>query len=607
MKTRKVLKKIRANAKTALILFFMSLAVFAVAFAAYAYEYRDLSLPKTTLVGQEFASLTREAVKEKISQIEAQNKQNKIALVNADKKWDMTLESAGWKPRTDEMVNSIFDYGHSAKWYKNIWPLARTLVFGHKVEFTYEIDQKKIEDWVNSINDEIGTPKKEANLKIKGGEVQVIEPSAGKAINTAELSDLISKTMALESSNEIKLNLIDDQPIILKTEAEGQIEKAKQLVSESVELVGPKGSYDISASQLGAAIELKKEIKSKKGLFGTSIEYGPVYVSFNESKIRENLDKAAEQTDITPSDAKFNIIDGKVSILQTSTDGKVIKIDEAVKLVISELEKGQNKKIELPIKDNKAAISAQTASDIERYGIKELIGTGTTSFSGSTQSRIHNISMGVQYISGTLIKPGEEFSTIGHLGAIDGSSGYLQELVIKENQTIPEFGGGLCQVSTTLFRAVMNAGLEVTERHNHSYRVSYYEPPIGMDATIYSPKPDFKFKNDTTNYVLIQGKINGNKITFDVYGTKDGREVEITEPYVYDVTSPAEDIYIDDPSLAPGEVKRIDRAHPGAKAVFYYRVKKDGKVNETKFNSSYVPWPAKYLRGPQTDSQTASQ
>jgi vancomycin resistance protein YoaR len=213
---------------------------------------------------------------------------------------------------------------------------------------------------------------------------------------------------------------------------------------------------------------------------------------------------------------------------------------------------------------------------------------------------VHNIKTGVKYISGAIVKPNEEFSTIARLGTIDQSSGYLPELVIKENSTVPEFGGGLCQVSTTLFRAAMNAGLDITERQNHSYRVSYYEPPVGMDATIYYPKPDFKFKNTTNNYILINGYVEGTKVSFDIYGTKDGRTVSVSDPEVYDITPPPDPIYTDDPTLEPGEVKQTDSAHPGAKAIFYYTVKKgDQIINKQTFKSAYVPWPAKFKRGPE--------
>lgn len=605
MNKKNLLKKIRANAKNALIIFSLTLAILIVAFIAYYIEFKQKVLPNSYVVSENISSLSKDELSSRIAQIHETGKQNKISLKFEDKSWEMTLESAGWKLLQDTQTDKIFSTGHSQKWYKNIWPLVRCIFARRDYNIEYEFDEKKVEDWIDSINGEIGTPKKEANIQIKKGELQVIEPQAGKKINLEKLTSFLEDIFALDTKDIIILELSDDNPIISREEAESLSDKARQLTSEAVTLIAPEGKIDLSSRELGLMIELKKNIQSRKGLFGAKNEYSDAYVSFSEDKIREVLDDNADRVNTDPVDAKFSIVDGKVSILQASSDGKVIKTDDAVKQIVSTLETGEQKEIQLPIETKKASVSADEISDIEKYGIKELVGTATTSFTGSTANRIQNIKIGVQFISGTLVKPGEEFSTIAHLGAIDGSSGYLQELVIKENETIPEFGGGLCQVSTTLFRSVMNAGMEVTERHNHSYRVSYYEPPVGMDATIYSPRPDFKFKNDYNGYILIQGRVEGKKITFDIYGSKDGREVEITDPYVYDITDPPADIYIDDPGLAPGEVKRIDRSHQGAKAVFYYRVKKDGKTNEQKFLSSYVGWPAKYLRGPQISEQPA--
>jgi len=604
MNKKNLLKKIRANAKNALIIFSLTLVILIVAFIAYYIEFKQKVLPNSYIVSENISSLSKDELSTRISQIHEAGKQNKISLKFEDKSWEMTLESAGWKILQDDQTDKIFSAGHSQKWYKNIWSLVRCIFVQHNYDIEYEFDEKKVDDWIDSINSEIGTPKKEANIQIKKGELQIIEPQVGKKINLEKLTSFLEDIFALDTKDAITLELSDDNPIISRSEAESLSDKARQLTSEAVTLVAPEGKIDLSTRELGIMIELKKSVQSKRGLFGIKNEYSHPYVSFSEDEIREILNDNADRVNTDPVDAKFSIVDGKVSILQASSDGKVIKTDDAVKQIVSVLEAGEQKEIKLPVEIKKASVLADEISDIEKYGIKELVGTATTSFNGSTANRIQNIKIGVQFISGTLVKPGEEFSTIAHLGAIDGSSGYLQELVIKENETIPEFGGGLCQVSTTLFRSVMNAGMEVTERHNHSYRVSYYEPPVGMDATIYSPRPDFKFKNDYNGYILIQGRVEGRKITFDIYGSKDGREVEITDPYVYDITDPPADIYIDDPSLAAGEVKRIDRSHQGAKAVFYYRVKKDGETDEQKFLSSYVGWPAKYLRGPQISEQS---
>jgi vancomycin resistance protein YoaR len=107
----------------------------------------------------------------------------------------------------------------------------------------------------------------------------------------------------------------------------------------------------------------------------------------------------------------------------------------------------------------------------------------------------------------------------------------LPELVIKENKTTPEFGGGICQVSSTLFRAAIYSGLKITERRNHSYPIRYYLP-YGMDATIYEPRPDFKFINNTPGPILILSEVVGTELTFRFFGTRDGRSVTVDGPHI---------------------------------------------------------------------------
>jgi vancomycin resistance protein YoaR len=172
-----------------------------------------------------------------------------------------------------------------------------------------------------------------------------------------------------------------------------------------------------------------------------------------------------------------------------------------------------------------------TSTDLDKYGIKELLGEGTSNFRGSPKNRIHNIGVGAKKFNGVLIKPGEEFSFIKTLGPVDESTGYLPELVIKVDKTIPEYGGGMCQVSTTCFRAALNAGLKITARTNHAYPVQYYNPQ-GLDATVYIPKPDLMFVNDTSAYILIQTRIEGTQLFFDFFGTSDGRQTKIIGPFV---------------------------------------------------------------------------
>lgn len=171
------------------------------------------------------------------------------------------------------------------------------------------------------------------------------------------------------------------------------------------------------------------------------------------------------------------------------------------------------------------------SEDVNKLGIDVLIGEGSSNFAGSPKNRIHNIEVATSRFQGKLLAPGEEFSFVDILGPVDGEHGYLPELVIKNNKTEAEFGGGICQVSTTVFRAAIYSGLEITARKNHAYPVQYYNPQ-GMDATIYIPRPDLRFVNNTSGHLLIQAEIEETKLKFKFYGTNDGRKVVIDGPHI---------------------------------------------------------------------------
>jgi vancomycin resistance protein YoaR len=203
-------------------------------------------------------------------------------------------------------------------------------------------------------------------------------------------------------------------------------------------------------------------------------------------------------------------------------------------------------------------------SEVNDLGIRELVARGESYFAGSPNNRRHNIATGVAKVSGIVVKPGEEFSFNKYLGPVEENEGFLPELVIKKTGTVPELGGGLCQVSSTLFRAAMKAGFPIVERRNHSYAVSYYAPQ-GTDATIYPGVVDMKFLNDSKNAILIWPQfLDKNTLVYDIYGTKDDRKVTLGKPVVF------------------------DKKEDGSMKAYWERdVEKDGKISHDKFDSIY--------------------
>jgi len=385
-------------------------------------------------------------------------------------------------------------------------------------------------------------------------------------------------------STDIHLSVIEDKPLV----SDAMINKFRSQILATVNQGDISSSYNdkiITINNLDWRQWLQIKFKKNKAFLGFDVE-----------KIKKYFDDQGLSADIEilVQDAKFKLNNGKVSEFMDSREGKMIEWQKTT----IELEKviSENKKdFEIVVETVQPKIMNSEVNDL---GIGTLLGTGESNFKGSPPNRVHNIGVGAKTLNGLLINPGEEFSLITALGEIDGESGYKQELVIKGNKTTPEYGGGLCQIGTTVFRAALKTGLPITERRSHSYRVSYYEP-AGMDATIYDPKPDLRFLNDTNHYILIQTRIEDTKLYFDFWGTSDGRVATTTKPVVYNLVSPLARKEIKTIDLKPGQKKCTESAHTGADANFDYTVLYPGQTEPIKvtFASHYVPWQEVCLIG----------
>ncbi len=234
--------------------------------------------------------------------------------------------------------------------------------------------------------------------------------------------------------------------------------------------------------------------------------------------------------------------------------------------------------------------------DLYRLGVREHLATGETSFLGSSPERVHNIRLAASRLDGRLIPQGP-FSFNRALGPITEEAGYKEAFVILGDQTEMGLGGGVCQVSTTLFRAFFLAGLPILERHPHSYQVAYYRP-TGLDAAVFQPHKDLKVQNDTPGALWVQASIQGYTLRFHLFGTKD-REVRWEGPFVSERRPPLPPREIPDPSLPPGVRKQVDFAAEGARVEVHRRVRyQDGRVREDRITSHYQPWGAVYRVGP---------
>ncbi|MBI2195462.1 MAG: VanW family protein [Candidatus Levybacteria bacterium] len=355
---------------------------------------------------------------------------------------------------------------------------------------------------------------------------------------------------------------------------------------------------------MGRSTDILSNISLIIQAYINGINLPPSY-SYSEEKLHELLTPLSEKLNTEPVEALFSFENGRVEAFRPSSDGQ--KVDEErinkdlSKRFTSILFPGKPQTIEIviPLKPIKPQVTTDKANNL---GIKELIGMGTSLFQHSIPNRIFNVNLAASRFNGVLVAPGEIFSFNKVLGDVSAFTGYKQAYVIENGKTVLGDGGGVCQVSTTFFRALLSAGLPIVERNAHAYRVGYYEQdsPPGLDATIYSPSVDLKFKNDTENYILIQtvADLNVQRLTFFLYGTSDGRKAEISKPVITGQTPPSPPLFQDDPTRKKGSLEQTEFEATGATVYFTRKVTKDGEtLISERFDSNYRPWQAVFIRG----------
>ncbi|MSR87337.1 hypothetical protein EXS70_04175 [Candidatus Peribacteria bacterium] len=286
---------------------------------------------------------------------------------------------------------------------------------------------------------------------------------------------------------------------------------------------------------------------------------------------------------------------GNVTISRTGTGlivfdgvglpGRDVDTDATARLTVAALEQNLTE-IELPVTETQPEIHVNDEK-LRAAGITEVVTVGESDFSRSPVNRRHNIAVGLNRFNGHYIEPGAVFSFTTILGKVDGTTGYRKELVIKGDRTEPDYGGGLCQISTTAYRGVWEYGLPILKRKNHSYTVSHYFPP-GTDATVYPGSVDMVFQNDMRSALLLQTYKEGDLAFFIYYGTKDGRSTELLGPFISNRRLPPPDKTEFTTDLAPGERKKLNERVPGLHALWYrFVTSANGEVHRETIFSIY--------------------
>jgi vancomycin resistance protein YoaR len=560
----------------------------------YIWHFADRITPNTWVGSVEVGSLTRQEAAGRLQATIDELDHAGLALVIGDASHRMQATAIGLQLQLSEALEQAFTRGHRGGVLHRIGERVTALWRDRRLHAPAAIDAAALEHQVDEIADAHERDRRDIRLQVEGTTVTLLtDTEPGKVIDRTKAVARIGEAVMALDTREIVLEFEDDPPHTDPTTAPDAVAAAEKMMAKALVLSYEDHQYTISRERIG-------------GWIVSEYEENHLRAGVDRELIADYITGIAELVNKAPKPPVITTQNGRVTDFTPPEVGRAVQEDVLVQIIIDTVMK-RARGIPGPtvlLIPTKATKLPPTGLGPES-GITELIGKATTTFTGSPKNRILNIKNGVKFLTGALVEAGQEFSTLSTLGKIDNSSGYLPELVIKGDRTTPEWGGGLCQVSTTLFRAVMDAGLPITARRNHSFRVSYYEKdgngkPIGpgLDATIYEPNTDFRFLNDTGYPILIIGYVIGDKISFEFYGTSDGRTSIIGGPKILSEIPPGDPEYIETLDLAPGVTKQVENPHPGGSTLATYSIMyPDGRTHYQEFTSWYRRWPAKYLIG----------
>lgn len=555
---------------------------------SFEFAYWQKIFPGISIAQMQLGNKTKQEAQNQIERMIIQKQPKALKVFWNTQSEEINLQELRLDYQPAKTIRSAYNFGRSQNPINNLRDRHQAWTKRKNFNLDYSLNQALLEEKIATLSSQIFVPAIPPLI--------LLDKQTGKIIVESGKEGQELETEKILNSIDFQLSNLLDTPISLpinKTTFEVSQEtlgktktRAERLIAKRLKLQTTNQVFEIKGEELLPFVSF------------TDTD------SLDDEKIKEYVGQLATLINQSAQDALFRFENGRVVAFRPSKKGALIDQTKTLQLIeegLKRLEDSEEseKLIKLPVQLIEPKIKI---GDINRFGIVEKIGGSHSSFRGSISSRIHNIQLASTKLSGILIPPGGVFSFNQSLGEVSETTGFKQAYIIKEGRTILGDGGGVCQASTTLFRAILNTGLPILERHPHAYRVVYYEQDSqpGFDATVFDPTADLKFKNDTPVYILIQANINIPKRTlvFEIYGTNDGRKVSVSKARIWDQVPPPPDLYQDDLSLPTGTVKQIDWKAWGAKVAFDWKVTRNGEVLQDRtFYSHYQPWQAVYLRG----------
>ncbi|MFZ9857390.1 MAG: VanW family protein [Roseiflexaceae bacterium] len=590
---RRIRRRAQIMMNSVLVLLIL-IAAGAVWFLSIERRYQSRIYPNVTVLGVNVGGLSLTEAKQALEDHVRPFYETPIVLTFEDRTWGVTGEELGLTMNFDASLQQAYRIGRTRDMVVNMQTIQSVLQQGTEIPVTIVIDERKAQASVSRLASVIDKPAVDPRLQATGTSLWVIPGETGRMM-------LVDETVA--RIREVLPTLVPNQPVTVATKSlaprisDQAIKDAQarfyQLIGQPVVLkVGDK-EYVWDSDVLARMIDVA-HVTTENG--GDRFE-----LAFNPYMLERRIATIADETFTLHVNPRLKWDNGTLSITYPGEPGWRVNQYEGRDLVIASVNQS-NRTIELLPRYVPVPINQ---SNLDTLGIVEMISEGKSDFTGSAPYRVTNIEVGLKRLDGILIAPGEEFSFNNAIGNIDAENGFVEGYAIIANRTQLEFGGGICQDSTTLFRAAFWAGLPITERWGHSFYISWYDKygPTGMDSTIFTGGPDLKFVNDTGNWILMQTESDAKTgvASIKFYGTPTNRTVELVHNIYARASAPTDPVYVADEEQPVGTVKHSDRARDGLSIEIRRIVTNpDGTERpQDVFLTQFKPWPNIFVLNPE--------
>ena len=557
-------------------------------------RYQARVYPNITILGVNIGGLSRDEATQALVDHLRPFRETPIVLNFEGRNWNVTGAELGMDVSYQSSIEQAFTIGRSHDMLTNMQTIWQVVKSGLEIPVTVVVDERTAQQSVSRVAPVINRSPSDPKVVLEGTAINFVGGSVGRILLIDETVARIREVLPLMAKQQPVALATRELPMNITQAAKDNAQKRlKTLVGQPFVVTVGENEYTWTSEELARMVEYVQADPQ-----GNPNGYT---LSLNPYLIERRIERIAEETQTKPVYPRVKWDSGVLSIIKAGVAGWRLNKQEARDLIRANIDNGVRSAVLVP----RFVPIPVDATNLNTLGIVGLVSEGKSDFTGSAAYRVTNIQAGLAVLDGVLIPPGDEFSFNETIGAIDETQGFVEGYAIVQQRTQLEFGGGICQDSTTVFRAAFWAGLPITERWGHSFYISWYDKygPTGMDSTIFTGGPDLKFLNDTGHWLLIQTTSDAKTGVASVkfYGTPTNRTVEMIQTISNRITAPIEPVYVTDEDQPVGAVKQSDRARDGITIdIARTIIDPDGKVRPPEvYRTRFKPWPNIYVFHPE--------